>query len=272
MEYAAGAIPLSSIICMGITLVLCIGVPIGMFIHVKTQTRATIRPLLTGILIFLVFAMGLEQGLHYLALSLDSPVKTFLTSNWWAYGLYGALAAGLFEETGRLVGYKLLIKAEDDPGVCLMYGVGHGGIEAILIGGISAVSNLFMGLSLRTMGMEDFLQQYDSYTASTLRDSAEQFYQLNWWDFLLPGLERAMAFALQIALSVLVFMAVKNMRKRYYFFLAILVHALIDFPAALYQFGTITNVWLVEGICLVATIIVCTWAHKEYQTFRREVY
>lgn len=48
------------------------------------------------------------------------------------------LLAGIFEETARWIGYKLLKKKGDSFGASLTLGAGHGGIEAIIIGGSCA--------------------------------------------------------------------------------------------------------------------------------------
>ena len=49
--------------------------------------------------------------------------------------LYGGLMAGVFEETGRYVSFKWFLKKETRIQDGLSYGIGHGGIEAMLIVG-----------------------------------------------------------------------------------------------------------------------------------------
>ena len=74
--------------------------------------------------------------------------------------------------------------------------------------------------------------------------------------------------AIQIGLSVLVLYAVKN-RKYIYYLLAILIHAFIDFPAVLAQKG-ILNIWVVEGIVFIASIIGIYWIIKSKKVFNTE--
>ncbi len=63
---------------------------------------------------------------------------------------------------------------------------------------------------------------------------------------------------------------VKN-RKLIFYFLAILIHALIDFPAALYQTGTIENIFVVEIIIAIIAVIAIIWIVKSRRLFKESV-
>lgn len=73
--------------------------------------------------------------------------------------------------------------------------------------------------------------------------------------FLVSGIERMIALGLQVALSLFVFKAVAE-RKWQYFIYAVLIHAGVDMIAVLFQKGAIKNVFIVEGLVLLATLIV----------------
>jgi uncharacterized membrane protein YhfC len=55
-------------------------------------------------------------------------------SHTWLYAVLGALLAGLFEETGRFIAFKFLLKKRTDRKTAISYGIGHGGFEAIFGG------------------------------------------------------------------------------------------------------------------------------------------
>ena len=82
-------------------------------------------------------AMLLEQLLHVLVIQLCGLKAQ---SRPWLYYVYAALAAAVFEETGRLIAMKFWMKKWLDFPNALMYGIGHGGVEAILLGGFSGIS------------------------------------------------------------------------------------------------------------------------------------
>jgi uncharacterized membrane protein YhfC len=85
--------------------------------------------------------------------------------------------------------------------------------------------------------------------------------------FLVSGIERIFAMGVQISLSIIVFYAVYGKNKKWLFPLAIILHAIIDIPAAAMQAGLMKNMVLVEGlICLgtISVIIIAKNIHEKY--------
>jgi uncharacterized membrane protein YhfC len=54
-------------------------------------------------------------------------------SNTWLYGGLAALLAGVFEETGRFLAFKFLLKKRTGRKTAISYGIGHGGFEAVFL-------------------------------------------------------------------------------------------------------------------------------------------
>ena len=73
-----------------------------------------------------------------------------------------------------------------------------------------------------------------------------------------------MAICLHIALSVLVFQAVKRPGKRWLYPAAILLHAGMDVFAALYQRGVL-SIWLSEGLMAAFSVPACALAFYLYR-------
>jgi uncharacterized membrane protein YhfC len=89
----------------------------------------------------LLFAFVLEQIVHSIVLT--SPAGTKIQGSIWLMALYGGLMAGLFEETGRFLAFKTILRSKrNNDANALMYGAGHGGFEAMMILGITMISNL----------------------------------------------------------------------------------------------------------------------------------
>ena len=85
---------------------------------------------------------------------------------------------------------------------------------------------------------------------------------------LLEVCERCIAMTLHIALSVVVFKAVQENQKRY-LWIAMLLHAVFDIPAALCQCGVIGMG--VAEIWLFVSVLVCVWyAKKVYGTLEEK--
>jgi len=74
--------------------------------------------------------------------------------------------------------------------------------------------------------------------------------------FLIGGFERVMALVIQISLSIIVFVSVIYKGKKWLFPFAILLHAIIDSPAALFQTGLLKSIWIVEGLVAVEAVVL----------------
>lgn len=99
----------ASILAVCVTLALTVVLPVGAMLLLGRRGGKW-RCFFAGAAAFILFAMILEQLLH--SAVLRSPAGAVLQGNIWLYGLYGGLAAGLFEETGRLAAFRLLLKKE----------------------------------------------------------------------------------------------------------------------------------------------------------------
>ena len=86
-------VPTSSLIAMGAAAAFCALLPIGILIWWRRTECARLLPALWGALAFLLFARGLEMGLHYLCILSDNAVSRAILSSPWLYMLYGALTA-----------------------------------------------------------------------------------------------------------------------------------------------------------------------------------
>ena len=240
----------------GIIFSLCISIalPVVLLIVVHKKTKARMAMVVIGAATFFLFAMVLEQILHAVVLGVGGER---ITGNIWIYGLYGGLAAGLFEEVGRFVAMRFAMKKQLNLPNALMYGVGHGGIEAILIVGLASVSNLVTSIMINAGTLEASLGALDQATKEATLTQLSALWTTPSYQFFLSGIERIVAVTLHIALSVLVFQAVKLGKKRYWF-LAFAIHVGVDFATVIA--ANYLNLVLVEVMLavLVAGVVALT--------------
>ncbi|MDX9851427.1 MAG: YhfC family glutamic-type intramembrane protease [Anaerolineaceae bacterium] len=158
------------------------------------------------------------------------------------------LLAGIFEETARWIGYKILKKKADSFGAALTLGAGHGGIEAIFIG-VSVLATLISMLALQSS--DAALSALPSGQADLARQQVQAYWATAWHMPLAGAVERISALGLHISLSVMVWLAI-SFRKPIWFWLAVLYHAVVDGLAVLaMSFGV--HVWLIEaGLLLIS--------------------
>ncbi|MGN0770151.1 MAG: YhfC family intramembrane metalloprotease [Christensenellales bacterium] len=257
-------VPTLSMVFMATSAIVSIGLPIALGIIWHKRTSAKASSLFIGAAAFVVFAMILENICHRLVLYGSGSCAAFMQSNLWAYGLYGALAAGVFEETGRLCAFKLLFKKKDDRCESVMYGIGHGGVEAVLVSGLTMISYIVLSVIINVSGGMAGLTALGMGESQTSALMAA-FTETNPFMYLVSGIERTIAIAFHISMSVLVFAAVKQKGKGWYYPLAIGLHALLDMGAMAYQTGIIKSIIATEGYVLVFTALCVLLAVKVYR-------
>ena len=244
------SVPTLSILFMALATLFAFAAPIVLLIYYKRK-GAEILPFFIGCAVFIVFALILEALAHKLILK--GSLGQTIQGNILLYALYGGLAAGVFEETGRYLAFRTVLKKRlGTDRNALMYGAGHGGIEAILLLGFAYISNIVMSVLINA-GQTDLL------TATAAGEAAEQLKAIldslvttAPWTYLLAIVERAVAITTHICLSVLVFFSVKKPGKGWLFPAAILLHAALDGIMAI--LAAHLPVAAVEGCLVVMTL------------------
>ncbi len=255
-----GTVSTTSLIGMIFSLILSFGLPIVLLILVKIKLKASLTSFIIGCATFIVFALVLEPILHSVVLT---ATGTLLTDNIILYGLYGGLAAALFEETGRLIAMKFFMKESLNKQNTIMYGIGHGGIEAILLVGLTYISNLLSAFMINSGALQASMELVDAELQQTTFEQIKVLWELPAWQFYMAGVERLIAITLQIALSVLVYKAV-SLKSRPYWFIAFGIHFAVDFLTVVVT-GLGAPIWIVEVLLLIAVVFVARYAYKLYK-------
>ena len=254
-----GTVSMASMLGMIFSLVVSIGVPVVLLIVIYKKTRAKISSFFIGCGIFVGFALILEQILHTVVLTVAGTV---IQSNVYLYGLYGGFAAALFEETGRFIAMKYCMKKNLDRGNALMYGAGHGGAEAILIMGLTGISNLITSIMINSGTMQLNMAALPNELQETTFQQLTALWQLPAWQFYMGGVERLSAIVLQIGFSVLMYTAVKTGQKKYLIG-AYLAHFAVDFLTVV--FASIIPIWALELALIVIAAALGFYAAKLYR-------
>ena len=242
----------AAMIVMVCNAVLTVVVPVGimLFLHRRGGRWSSFA---VGAATFVLFALVLEAIFHNLVLG--SALGPVIQGNIWLYGLYGGLAAGIFEEAGRFLAFKLVLRKQRDRVTALSYGIGHGGVEAFLLLGMTMVNNLII-LSAWTSGGE-LAPELESAAATLASYPASAF--------LWGGFERIPAIAFHMAASVLVFTAAARPGKLWLFPAAIVLHFLLDFLAVVCSaYLPIAVLELLVAAFAVAVVLLAARIYKNF--------
>ncbi len=228
---------------IAVSLLVSLLAPVALFTLARRRVALSWRNVAVGAGIFVLFALVLEQSLPFYFLHLNHVTAIWLRSHPLAFAFYGMLAAGLFEETGRFVGMRFFVTPTSNPGTALAYGIGHGGAESVIVGGLALAQLLAFALMTKAGTLDAFLGP--RIPAAALAHLHATLAHLGIAMSLVSGLERLIALGAQIALSFIVWRSIET-RRMALLLLAIALHMLIDGGAALFQAHIVRSVALAE--------------------------
>lgn len=251
-----------SLVFAGASLLAAVAAPLAAAVLLCRRKKGVLGAVGGGALGFFAGAMVLETLCHQLV----SMVFPSLPQYPVLFGLYGALAAGVFEETARLILLRRLCRKDAGVYTGLGYGVGHGGLEALYIGLFGLTANPALLVAVAGGKSDTMLQSLpDPAQRAALQTALDSVTSAAPVDFLAGGVERIVALLLQIALSLLVWMTVAGRLPRWGYPLAIALHAGVDlFPMA-YKVVAISSIWRIELCIAVYAAVVCAgvwWAYR----------
>ena len=246
--------------------VLAITIPVVLIVAWKMYTKRSLVPFWVGIMVFIAFSRMLEMIPHSLFLLSSNPVSKAINGNVVLYVIYAATVAALFEETGRYLAFRFVLTKHPNNETAVTYGIGHGGIECVLVLGVTYIQYYAYGQLINSGSMDKMLSAYkdSSQSVDALNQLITNIKGVTKMTCYMADLERISAMMVQIALSILVFQAVYVAGKKYMYWVAVALHFLTDVPAALYQKGVL-KLLPTEIILFVYAALVLALGVKIYQ-------
>ena len=256
----------SSIPSLILTVILMIVIPVGFAVYWrrKHKERTKFSWLIAGAVGFIVSARVLELGLHYVCIVADNPISRFINGNTAAFVLYGVTMAGVFEECGRHIVLKYILKKDRTRENAVFYGIGHGGIEVLAVLLPALAGYLVMAVLFSAGDTETAFKtlKITEENASAALPTVQMAASFDWFMMAMNVVERLFAMVGHIGLTVIVYDGVVN-RRKWCLPLAILLHMLMDTFPALYQRGVVP-LWAVEVWVAAWTVVIGLAAVRLY--------
>lgn len=180
--------------------------PLGLWLALMRRFRLGLNLVAAGAVMFIVSqvfhlpfnAWALPWVFQWLGLQEASGGLTAVLT-----AVLLGLSAGVFEETARYLAYCFWLRDVRDWRQAVLFGAGHGGIEAILLGAL-ALLTLFQLSSMRNVDLATVVPPEQVEVA---RQQVQAYWSASWAEALLPALERVLAMALHISLALMVLRA-----------------------------------------------------------------
>lgn len=230
----------ASMIAIIITLFITLIAPVIVWIvyGVKNKEKGVWKALALGAAGFVLLQMIIRMPILSIVSLLPGYV-TFVENHYVLYCLILAMTAALFEVVARFGVAKILQKKINfEQGVAA--GLGHGGIEAILIVGMTYVNNLIYALMINLGSFQGMIEDAILSSTSSGPAVAEQLIavmdslvETPSYLFYLAGYERILTVILHTAMSLLVCFLVYKKKALLGVSIAFVMHFLVDFVAPL---------------------------------------
>jgi len=239
-----------SIAFMIITFLLSVGFPAGLVIYFYRKQRISIKAVLVGALMFFIFQVIIRIPVLTVIQS-QSWYSKFAAQNMVLTGIVIAFTAGLFETAGRYMGLRFLLKNMLDRKNGIAYGIGHGGIEAILLVGLTYIGNIVYSILINTGSVSSQLVPQLLNTPPEL--------------FLAAGIERIFTILFHIAAALLVAYGIMY-NKKIYILYCLIFHTLLDGVAIILQIYKLP-VWSIELWVAIAGLLSLAFIIKSKKMF-----
>lgn len=167
------------------------------------------------------------------------------------YYIILAFTAGLFETVGRVLSIKYLLKNDRDFNTGLAHGIGHGGIEAIVLVTLTYINYLVYAFMINNGSFQDLINANVGTTQEQLIMVRDILIDTKSYIFIIAGIERVLAIILHIGLSVLVMYGICSKNKKY-FLIVLGIHFLVDFVVVMLVHYLDSLIWAEVFMLFVA--------------------
>ncbi len=269
MEYAEVGTQAMTALILGAAVSVIL--PIAVALIWKFAKKEPFSSILVGAVTFLLVALILEKLIQNALLFptqmglKEHAISRFVGARPYLLALIAGLFPGVFEETGRLVAFKTVLKNRKNRETSVSYGIGHGGLEAILLLGATYVTYLAYAAMINSGTFGTVVEQVAAQSpdkVDALNALAGQISELTVAGVGAGLAERLFAFLFHIGASILVFYACRDKKRFWLYPLAIMLHTVMDFVGAQYVLGVNdVSVWTVEAVAAAIGLLTFLGAY-----------
>lgn len=254
-------IPSSTFIACFITLFLSLVLPILVLIvmGIKNKGKGIWSAWFLGAAGFFISQIVVRLPLLNI-LSGMASFQSFAREHYFLYALLLAFTAGLFELAGRFAAAKFLGKNRTFRR-SLAAGLGHGGIESIVLVGLTYINNLVYLFLIQSGAFDAMIAQteamgVDSAQLIAVRDT---LLQVSAPLFLAAGVERVLTMVSHAAMSVIVCYGVAVKHPLPWMLLCLGMHTLLDTTVAATGFFSQNIAYGIIYTCMTVMALVSIW-------------
>ncbi len=237
--------------------VLMLGIPCFLALKLYRRGKGRFRPIWIGAAAFILSQVGHIPFNQFVMLPLlESNGISSLSQEGTPLlilGIAAGLSAGMFEETTRYLVMKFWLKRDHNDFLPVKYGVGHGGVEAVLTG----LLVLYAFVQVMALGGDGALASFDPEQITLIQSQLEAYWAVPWQYSLLGAWERVSAMSFHVGASIMVYKSIRE-KKPGWLLIALLGHTVFNAFAVI--LGTKMDLVLLEGILFLFAAGWLVWA------------
>jgi uncharacterized membrane protein YhfC len=237
-----------------VSLLFVVAYPLVLAVIAHRRLHVGWRYLAYGASVFLVFQLATRvPAVQLIQAAIGDQLKASPALTWTSLVVL-ALTAGIFEEVGRYFGYRVLMRREEKTwSKAVMYGLGHGGFESIVLVGGMMLLGIINLWSFANGGFAQLPEDQKTLAAQQLQTLNAQ----PGWVALLGAWERLWTLPIQVAFSVVVLQVFRT-GKLIWLLWAVVGHALVDLVAVglrqMLGAGVVSSL-VIEGVIAVFGVL-----------------
>ena len=258
MDY--GTVSTRTFVLLGIGAALFLIVPVVISIIWKKKKKEPYTTVIIGAATFILF-VTVEKIIQSFFIMDSTPMGAFINPRpiLWAFTV--GFFPGIFEETGRLVAFKTLLKKRKQRETSISYGLGHGGVaEVSVFMTYSMITYMIYAVMINSGEIATIVDQVKELAPSQLsqvESVIKQLTEFSGLSLLTMIIERVFAVMFHVGASILVFYACKDKKKFWLYPLAVVLHGLIDMFGGLMLAGVISIPnWAFEVVFAIASSLI----------------
>lgn len=249
-------VPTSNITALIVVGILCFAIPIGTLLIMRKLSKKIIGAFFAGVLSFYLLQVVIRIPLMQFVLPKMDWYVQLPEKNLLLYALFLGFTAALFETVGRYFTIKYVLRDRQGYYSGISHGIGHGGIEMMLLVGVAYITYVFYSMQINAGAFQSLINA--AATENAL--AGEQMVMLQGVlvdtptrDFYIALIERILAFTFHIGMSLLIMEGIVRGKEFRYFAIVIFLHTALDALAVVMSVNGV-NVWLIEAMVAVFAV------------------
>ena len=182
--------------------------------------------------------------------------------------LYSALLSGFLAQFSSFIALKYCMKSRTGRENAFLLGLGKGGFECIIYGGITNITNIIMALLINAFGVEDYFNRLDipAEEAAVQRSAIATQAAVPAASIMSDGVLQFLAMCLHAALVILVYIALTHKEAFFYLPAAIVLQIIGYLPIYLNQVDVLTSRPVTMGITTAYIFAILVISYRLYHS------